>query len=498
MTNIWLTFFLALGIFGILLFHVGYYIPVWVSVVVFVLVSYLLIRQYRKHLAGPLILLLFLCYALPFIHIIPYLWFDYSSQPLELWGLAVNPYMTDKTIVELMSMIGAVGACGFAVGEIAAAKRLHFAAAASSDNVGLLLPKRTLSMPVFSAWIAMGVVTSWLCAPEQTIFTAAYTKSVSISQSWNFSSLWMFSYAILAFTLADAILERDRNLASLKRMIFLYTLLTVVLWLQLLRGARACLPFVLAAILMFYVWGAPVTYVIKKRKVLLISKVKIALIVLVFFIISLIVGAVRSDLVGTDIAGALGRVGELFTSGQIGFKNILTGTWSAVLLTPLSIAGDYLNDNLSIKYGQTYWDLIASSVPGFVADFIGYQRPIDALHGPAWEMTYGIGGTHSAVVPFMNFRMFGVFAIVATWTYLFTKLERRFSAVLNPVRLAFLGIVATGVPHWQWYGEKNIINSLIIWFLLSLVYQLSMSIHSRKTITTTKELSPKTALGSGI
>jgi hypothetical protein len=498
MNNIQLTFFLALGAFGVLLFHIGYYPPVLVSVMVFVLVSYLLIVQYQKHFVGPLILLLFLCYALPFIHIIPYLWFDYSSEPLILWGLAVNSYMTDKTIIELMSMIGAVGACGFAVGAIAAAKRFHLPEAALSASVNLP-PMRTLSMPTFFVWIAMGVIASWLFAPAQTVFTEVYTESVSISQNWNFSSLWMFSYAFLTFALADAIIECDRSLARLKRKIFFFAMLLVVVWFQLLRGDRESLPLILAAILMFYVWGAPITsFINKKTKVVSISKIKIALLVLLVFLVSLFTGALRYSLVGADLAGTVSIARDLFAPGQIGFENILAGTWSAVLLTPLGIAGDHLNNSLSLQYGQTYWDFIASLMPGFVADFIGYQRPIDGFHGPAWEVTYGMGGNHAVVVPFMNFRMFGVFAIIASWTYLFAKLERLFSADLTPSRLAFLGIVAMGTPHWLWYGEKNIINSLIIWFLLSLIYRASISIHSRKTVTTAKTLLLKTVLRTGI
>ena len=145
----------------------------------------------------------------------------------------------------------------------------------------------------------------------------------------------------------------------------------------------------------------------------------------------------------------------------IRFNNIITGTWIGVLLTPLSVAGDYINGSLSIKHGQTYLDLLLSIMPGFLADWMGYSRPIDSLRGPAWEMRYGLGGTHAVVVPFMNFSMGGVFIIVALWSFAFAKIERYSIKRLTVSNLALLGIIAMVIPHGLWYGEKYIINASI-------------------------------------
>ena len=154
--------------------------------------------------------------------------------------------------------------------------------------------------------------------------------------------------------------------------------------------------------------------------------------------------------------------------GRIGIANLIHGTWSAVLLTPLSVAGDHIYGLLDIKYGKTYIDLFLSTPPGFVADFFGYVRPIDAHAGPAWEMRYGLGGTHAAVVPFMNFRIIGVFLIPALWAYILTNYEKGALYRISVINLSLLGIVVTAAPHWLWYGEKNGFNALVIWLLLSL------------------------------
>src|SRR2546423_13698154 len=109
--------FWAFGLISIWLFGQRYYVPIPVSTGMMLFVSVYSLDLYRKSKVGPLVLLLLITYLLPFIHVIPYNWFDFRSEsPVLLWGLAVNPYMTDQQTIELMAMIGAVGACGFAAG----------------------------------------------------------------------------------------------------------------------------------------------------------------------------------------------------------------------------------------------------------------------------------------------------------------------------------------------------------------------------------------------
>ena len=147
------------------------------------------------------------------------------------------------------------------------------------------------------------------------------------------------------------------------------------------------------------------------------------------------------------------------------------GTWSAVLLTPLSVAGDYVNQLLPIEYGQTYVDLVLSAIPGFVADWMGYVRPIDATHGPAYMMRFGQGGTHAVVVPFMNFRMIGIFVVVALWAFGLSKIEIFCLTRPNVAKLAFIGSLITIAPHWLWYGEKIAMTGLIVWGLIFIFYK---------------------------
>lgn len=463
-----MTFFWLIGFCGILFFHNGIYPPVIISVIMFFIAASYLIWLYRHKKTGLLMLLVFLTYALPFIHTIPYIWFDYNNPPDRMWGMAVNPYMTDQSIIELMSMIGAVGVAGLMIGILFCSSR----AVSVKINSYLMVNKaQTLPMSFFLIWTAIGIMFSWLFSPEQTIFTAAYTQSKSISDNWNFGSIWMFSYAFLAFVFLDSIFEPSKAIRKIKKKIIIFSILFVVIWLQLLRGDRESLSFVLGC---FLIYNILIDNLISLRKVKLPWK-KMLLLALILFIVSYIIGVLRSAMVGKDISMVATVLEESTINSGFEIDNLVSGTWSAALLSPLSVAGDYINSMSSIRYGQTYIDLLGSIIPGFIADWIGYVRPIDGSRGPAWEMRYGQGGTHAVVVPFMDFRMIGVFFIIMLWSFSLAKIEQY--VVRNPsiMSSSLFVIIITALPHWLWYGEKNIINALIIWLILSQLYRLCLS-----------------------
>jgi len=467
-------FLWSTGLAGTWLFHEGFYLPIVVSAAAIALVTWHLLSLYKQSRVGPLTLLLYVSYALPFIHVLPYIWFDFDAEsPLILWGLAVNPYMTEKAIIELMSMMGAVGAAGFAAGASLLQGKLSIGL--SSEVIFRYRPcGKTLSMPVFLAWVVIAIILTWISAPADTVFTAVYTESEAITANWNFSSAWMFSYAFLVFALADSMFESSPRIGKLKRRIVLYAILLIVIWFQLLRGDRESLPFVLAALLMYYVWGKGLLGSAKDRVKLNLPMM--FLFVFVVFVAAYLVAALRYSLTGvSSISDLINVISDLGGAGAFQFDTFITGTWSAVLLTPLSVAGDHINGSLPLKYGQTYLDLLGSIVPGFVADWIGYARPIDSMKGPAWEMTYGQGGTHAVVVPFVDFRIVGVFMIVGLWSFAFAKIERFAVKHLTVSNLALLGVIAMAIPHWLWYGEKNIMNALIIWLMLSVFYRVRLA-----------------------
>lgn len=464
--------FLSIGIFFVFLFHADVFLPIWASVAILVGVSLFLWSGYRHQRVGVLMLLLWLVYALPFIHTVPYLWFDFGSDdPRVLWGLAANPYMLDDRIIQLTAMIGAVGGIGFALGVSLNNKAIVRDTGMSTIGNRRLI--RTLSTPIWMVWVIGGVALSWLTAPDATLFSAVYTESKSALDGANFGSAGMISFVLLAFALCDAILDRNPARNAFKTKVVLGAIALTVVFLQLLRGHREGISFVFGALLVYFYWAAPFS---QKRQIQF-PWTKIVAGGFVLVVVSMVIGATRHSLTEIqDIGQLVSLLADLYKSDVIGISNLLHGTWTAVLLTPLSVAGDYIYGLLPLKLGEDYLNLFLSIPPGFIADAVEYTRPIDALTGPAWEMRYGMGGTHATVVPFMNFRMLGVLVIPALWAYILTRYEKGALKRLSVINLALLCTVAMAAPEWLWYGEKNGFNALIIWWLLAVLYRVSLSI----------------------
>jgi hypothetical protein len=441
--------------------------------------------------------------ALPFVHMIPYLFFDWGLPApreawkpgdLTIWGLATNPYMFDLETIKLTAELGAAGVSGFLAGAFGA-----YYVSAKLWATSKFVAVKTLNPYWFIALLAAALIASNLAAPERTIFEAAYVGAGAQSEALKFGSLGLVSYLLLILCFADAIFDGERRTAFCKLFALVVSIAYVVIWLQFARGDRESVPVVLACAIMFWRWGAP-RFAQGQLKIAALRALAVALVALVMAS-GFVLQAVRPNLEGkklSDVAGIAKRTfadpkpvgsalsvpvsppspdrplpgsrGALFDKID---RYIPKGTWSAVLLTPLSVAGDSLREALPLKLGQTYLDFILSMPPGFIASRLGYQRPIDADHGPAHEMRYGQGGTHAVVVPFVNFRMVGVVLIFTLWGWLFVTLERRTSDISPPrtiPKVAAYGAICAIIPQWIWYGEKILITAFLIWVGISVCY----------------------------
>lgn len=465
--------FLGLGILAIILFHFEIYFPIALSVAIFVGVSLFFIHRFKTKRLGVLLVLLWLVYALPFINIPPYLWFDFMTEnPSVLWGLAVNPYMLDERIISLTAMLGAVGGLGMALGISLSSERLVQDYGLNPD--GSRRHFRTMAMPIWLVWVVIGTTLSWLKAPAQTIFTVEYTQSPSLLENANFGSAWMISYIILTFAFCDALVETNLERKKIKLRFILMATAFVMIVLQLLRGDRESIPWVIGLAMIYFYWAAALT----QRRGFTLPWSKITAVIAILQVVSVFVGALRHSLVGvSNIADFFSLIVDLL-SGQLGNFSLLHGTWSGVLLTPLSVAGDYINGTFIWKQGQDYVDLILSIPPGFLADAVGYARPLDdrLQYGPAWEMTHGIGGTHAIVLPFRNFLITGVFVIQVAWSYVMIRYERVAIAKITVVNLSLLATLTMLLPHWLWYGEKYAFNALVLWGILAFFYRISLGL----------------------
>jgi hypothetical protein len=408
---------------------------------------------------------LFVVLMLPFIHIPPYLFFNFNEDdPLILWGLRVNEYMLNEKVIKLTASFGAICSLGF-ISPVIFNSSIKLKYNYNKTHV-------SFSMNRFLFIVILGVLLSWLSAPTQTIFGASYTESLSIFPNFKFDSAWVFSYILIIFAYHDFLLEIDEQKRKKKNKIIITALLFIVIYLQLLRGDRESLTLVVAIVVANYFSSSKSNNIgVSKKRV---PKFKILIGFFMVFISSMIIGGLRSvssDIYNISQFAILFR--DLFFSGQIELSNLLHGTWSAVLLTPLSIAGDYVFNTNTYKYGMDYLNIILSLPPGFIADLINYKRPLDSALGPAWEMTYGLGGTHICVLPFRNFGILGIYFITYLWSFLCLKLDFNARDKANYYSNVLLSIIIMIAPHWLWYSEKNLINSLMIYLLVSFILKTS-------------------------
>ncbi len=381
--------------------------------------------------------------------------------------------MIDEEIIKLTGMIGAVGALGMST-----AMLLHSVKMPEAVIYKNYLTRHTLSIPLWIIWCLVGLFFSFISAPSESVFESEYASTESISDGLNFGSAWTISYIVLTFAFCDALLEPVKAKKKIKILGSAVSLAYVVIWLQLLKGDRAALPWILSLIILYYHWNP-----IRESAALpSIAKTKIVAVVIALLFVSAIVGMARHSLVGSDLVSTINIIIELLLSEQVDVSSIFHGTWSAVLLTPLSVAGDNINNILPLKLGTDYIDLILSLPPGPVADALGYIRPHGATSGPAWEMRYGLGGTHASVVPFMNFRLFGVYVAALLVGYSYLLIERRMYFRPTISNLALVVTVGLITPHFLWYGEKYGINALIIWIMLSFAYKILTSSISRPIV----------------
>ncbi len=473
--TMWPFVFLGTGFLSAWNFYQSIYFPIWVSVFLMALVALYFMQQYRKKRAGVLIGILLLAYLLPFIHIPSYIWYDFGGlEPSRgFGGLQANPYMFDEAIIKLTAMIGVTGALGIAFGISLNRKILNrdFGLASNGGSRSI----RGMSTPIWLLWTTIGLGFSVISAPQETIFAAQYGQSAAINQNWNFSSAWMISYIILTYSFVDALLDSNSARRLFKWNIILVSVAYIVIWLQLLRGDRESLPWILALGLVYFYWAVAFSRR-KRNKINMSSWFKVMIIVLGIVLISSVIGSIRHDVTDANLSDLTALVISLWSYGVISFEALLSGTWSAVLLTPLSVAGDHINGTLPVKWGRDYVDIVLSLPPGFVADSLDYQRPLDGTRGAAWEMRYGIGGIHASVLPFMNFSMIGVFLIPAIWSYILVTYEKRCVKKLSVINLTFLASVVMAAPHWLWYGEKAGINAVIIWAAMAFFYKIALSL----------------------
>ena len=399
-------------------------------------------------------------YALPFINCFEYLWSrDLVYQKL-IWGITANSYNQDIEIVKRVAMVGTIGLLGLLTGFISA-KIFRF----KNIRAKHMSENRSLALPAFFLIAFLSLLFSWLTASSETIMSPLYDESVSIVSKYrlNLNAAGIVSYVLALLLFIDSYAEKRRRIRKIKFTATLLVVFMVVVWFQFIRGDRDSigLPIALAAV---YLIQKPVISASKARyKTRQLKKIfVIACLLLAIFVFAQVIGFVRGITV-TSYKDILSHVTTI---------NYFTGTWSAVLLTPLSVVGDFYHKAMNLHRGSTYWDYLLSLPPGIITNFIGLERPIESTHGPAFEMRYGLGGTHAVVVPFMNFKTYGVLLVLFLYGHIIGRIERKIQASEKTQIKLLYGSMIIFMPSWFWYGEMSVIRGLMAYFVVVLMYRV--------------------------
>lgn len=427
--------------------------------ILFVLIIFT--KHYIENKISIFTYIFFLVYIFPSIHLIQYIIFDvkYFKDFSHLWGVKVNNYMTDKPILEFTALFFSIPALAFC--------QVLLLSKSSNLYTKLIYFKGFRSQNIYF-WLLMliiGLLLSVISSPVDTIYTTNYRHSNALNFNIGFDSAWLFSYVILTFCLFDSFTTENKFLRTLKIYFSVFCIAFVVIYLQLLRGDRESLPLVFSLIITYFIF-------IRNPRISKFPLFKIIIFTLPFILVSSFIGFFRNRLTGVDLITSFDIIPLFFTMDI--FFALFNGTWSAVLLTPLSVAGDFHYHYMTYFLGIDYLNIILSLPPGFICNIFDYVKPLDGSNGPAQDMRYGLGGVHASILPFRNFGIFGLYIISLLTFYVLRKLE--ISTLIKPCfyKITFISCLMFVIPHWLWYTEKILINFVIMWAIVSFLFKFKI------------------------
>ncbi len=388
-----------------------------------------------------------------------------------MWSFPVlyNPWLIHEDIITLTAMMAAVGCLGIVLGFSLSFREQKYSEITSFHKPEIRDNKLNITMS--GILLFSGLFLSFLAAPAELITQSAYTTSEPILINRGFDSAWMVSYVLFSFAYCDAWLDRGTSQGKIKRIMVLIITIFSIVYFQVLRGDREAFGWVIGLLILPYFFSGA----FNDLKPIRLSIVRVLLAIFAVLLINFAIGFSRYRITDISLLDFVGMIIDDISAGHIGFTTIFTGTWSAVLLGPLGVAGSYIHGYFELKGGNDYVDLLLSLPPGFVANALDYVRPINGTNSPAWEMTVGMGGWHAIILPFRNFLMAGVFFIPAIYAFLIMRCEGLIMKNISVKYAALFLVLIMSFPHWLWYGEKSMINAIIIWYLALWLYRIFYS-----------------------
>lgn len=402
----------------------------------------------RFYLFSFIVKLMSLFYFAPFLPLYGYIFFDnYDWTWLPHQREAVTDHINLK-----IALIGAVGVMGI-FGGMNISLNNHFI-----RNKFIYNKLEILTMSKFIVWSLIALFFSYLSAPANTIFEAAYfmgegSKIVSIS---NFNAGYLVSYIILCFLYLDLEDDKSQNKYK-KKYIWYFSFYFIIAFFQMLRGDREFVGLILGYILIkiYRPFRSPYNYGLELYKIKKEIN-KYVYYAFIFVFILLYIGVVRFS----------ASEGSLLITGLF-----MNAPWT---MTTLSFLAYFSVEKFSpLLYGSTYVDYFLSIIPTFVYSFFGIDSPSwsNNIASKLVETNLTSGGAHISLVALSNFGIIGVYFIMLTYSYLGSLIERkavRLGGIYMPI---WFGLIIS-VPFWFWYGEmaavRGIMAAIIIFYLLKI------------------------------
>lgn len=376
-------------------------------------------------------------YVLPFLVTLRYLFEDH----VHWWPLPMaEDFQDEPRTMEIMLALGLMGLVGLVTGLLLAGRGRPPVATPKS------LPVLGTGRYLVGLGLAFGL--SWLSAPSETILVARYSmdQSTTVSSALHFDAAYLMGYIILCALLVDADFDLARPRRRSTKLVCLFAVSAYIIVVhQLLRGDRECAGLV-AAMLAHALTSVQATGAMRLR---LLRRRLVAVSVAGAMIVTVFVGLTVTRM-------TLGRRALLSPSTLL--EGATESTWTAVLLTDLSLADRFRRGEMKVEGGQTYLDYVLSLPPGFVADALGWRRPLEATRGPTFLfMDVSSGGCHLPIVPFMNFGWVGVFVILTLNGWMLGRMERWADHPGRAQRFAYIATF-TFLPFWFWYSDMYLIR----------------------------------------
>jgi hypothetical protein len=460
---------LVAGVVECALFATGQLPPLRVTVLILAALSVISIGSLRITELSILPRLFVFLFTLPFSACLGYL-FD---REYVWWQTPTNMLLCQnhRLINEMLSMV-IVGLCGLMLG-------LEFFASRTS-RVGPMLPRpavtpapqSTLTMPVVWVLLFISFLFSWLHAPEETIYTASYASADAgggMDTESGLNASYLISYLILILLCVDAEREPPRSRRQYAKLYCsLGVMAYIVVVLQFLRGDRECAGLV-AALGFLYITSPlmgnareRLRQSLRQMKRLMTLAVPMTVIVVAFVAL----GALRHS--ASQAQSEYNGIGEVIVAGAT------QNTWTAVALNNLGLSADYTYGTIEYLHGRTYIDYILSLPPGAITKAMGYERPLEGDANPAvWYFgEIAAGGMHPVVVPFKNFGIWGVLAANFLCGLFICFCEKHNEKGTLSARLLY-GSVTTSSMLWFWYGDMNMIRTLMLWGILAAIHKFA-------------------------